>query len=295
MKNSILIIFLFATLNSFAQRTLSIKRFKPVSKESVTNPIIDSTVSVLRKRLTNAGYTNPVIEYNKNKNEFSIETDSIIDAEFINNWLLRPCRATLFETYSKIDIATFLFSTGDHNKKLDKKTEFWRLFNINDSNINDKSSDLGSIKISDTAKFNLLKNKHKFYFPGDCLFAYQQNNALLEKGKLAVFALRNNASKLSLTGNIDYVAMIKDRRGKPALLIRFNKLGSKNFEAITFKNISKPIAIVIDGIVYSAPFVNGPIEGGNTEISGDFTVMEVKQLANMISGGYLPLQLTMIK
>jgi SecD/SecF fusion protein len=64
---------------------------------------------------------------------------------------------------------------------------------------------------------------------------------------------------------------------------------------MTRKNIDKAIAIVVDELVYSAPFVNGEIEGGRADISGGFTAKEAKQLANMMSGGYLPIRLTLIK
>ena len=54
---------------------------------------------------------------------------------------------------------------------------------------------------------------------------------------------------------------------------------------MTTDNVNRPIAIVLDDIVYSAPNVNGPIEGGNSEISGNFTVEEAQDLANILKIG----------
>ena len=51
--------------------------------------------------------------------------------------------------------------------------------------------------------------------------------------------------------------------------------------------MGRPIAIALDDIVYSAPNVNGPIEGGNSEISGSFTVEEAQDLANILKSGKL--------
>jgi preprotein translocase subunit SecD len=168
--------------------------------------------------------------------------------------------------------------------------------NLNDSIINNHTiSNIGLIKLSDTAEFDKIIKDLKFYMPKDCLFAYQQSQTLQNESALAVFALRNNTWKLPFTDMIDSVTTVKAWSGQPALSIQFNKLGSKKFEAITVKNVGKPIAIVIDGIVYSAPFVNGPIEGGRAEISGNFTSIEANQLTTMISGGYLPIRLSFIK
>ena len=55
--------------------------------------------------------------------------------------------------------------------------------------------------------------------------------------------------------------------------------------SLTSDNVGRPIAIVLDDIVYSAPNVNDPIEGGNSEISGNFTVQEAQDLANILKIG----------
>lgn len=296
MKNSILIIFLFANVHSFAQRVPSVYRFKIDSIGlSITNQAIDSTISVLKKRLQNIGYKNPTIAYNNGKREFSIECDSSIAEEFINNWLLKPCKVIFYETYNRIDVISVLLSYQDHDKNLDKKKEFCTLLNISNNNINERSSDLGVIKISDSVKFNLLKKELKTSFTKDCLFAFQKNNELTNDSVITIFALKNNAEKIILNGSLDSVGDFIGYRGEPALRIRFNKVGTEKFAKMTRKNIDKAIAIVVDELVYSAPFVNGEIEGGRADISGGFTAKEAKQLANMMSGGYLPIRLTLIK
>jgi preprotein translocase subunit SecD len=86
-----------------------------------------------------------------------------------------------------------------------------------------------------------------------------------------------------------------DYGGRPSISVRFNELGRKQFARFTTKNINKAIAIVVDGLVYSAPFVNESIEGGNVEIAGVFTKAEAKQFADMLSAGYLPVRLTLIR
>jgi SecD/SecF fusion protein len=78
-----------------------------------------------------------------------------------------------------------------------------------------------------------------------------------------------------------------DERGKPAIKMVMTNAGSKVWARMTGKNVGRPIAIALDDIVYSAPNVNGAIEGGNSEISGNFTVEEAQDLANILKSGKL--------
>ena len=85
------------------------------------------------------------------------------------------------------------------------------------------------------------------------------------------------------TASADY-----DQAGKPEVRMDMTSQGSKDWAKLTTENVGRPIAIVLDNIVYSAPNVNGPIEGGNSQISGGFTVIEAQDLANILKAGKLP-------
>ena len=67
-----------------------------------------------------------------------------------------------------------------------------------------------------------------------------------------------------------------------------NAEGSKAWQRITKENIGKSIAIVLDGFVYSFPTVQNEIAGGNSQITGNFTVEEAKDLANTLNSGKMP-------
>ncbi len=82
-----------------------------------------------------------------------------------------------------------------------------------------------------------------------------------------------------------------DQLGKPAVSMQMNAKGAKIWEELTGKAFTTQgsIAIALDNIVYSAPGVSsGPIAGGNSEISGDFSLLETKDLANVLRAGKLP-------
>src|SRR5690606_31667457 len=78
-----------------------------------------------------------------------------------------------------------------------------------------------------------------------------------------------------------------DERGNPAIKMMMTNAGTRTWARLTAKNVGRPIAIALDNIVYSAPNVNGPIEGGNSEISGSFTVEQAQDLASILTAGKL--------
>lgn len=79
-----------------------------------------------------------------------------------------------------------------------------------------------------------------------------------------------------------------DQYGKPAVSMSMNSDGSRRWAQLTKQNIGKSIAIVLDGYVYSAPRVNSEITGGNSEITGNFTPDQSKDLANVLKSGKMP-------
>jgi len=81
---------------------------------------------------------------------------------------------------------------------------------------------------------------------------------------------------------------IADRYGEPNVSIKFNSQGAADFERITGENIRKRLAIVLDGIVHSAPVIQERISGGQAQITGTFTMEEARDLAIVLRAGALP-------
>lgn len=76
------------------------------------------------------------------------------------------------------------------------------------------------------------------------------------------------------------------------VVFNLNGAGSKKFADATTRLVNKQLAIVLDGVVQSAPTVQGPITGGQGEITGSFTESQAKNLALVLNSGSLPVQLT---
>ncbi len=97
-------------------------------------------------------------------------------------------------------------------------------------------------------------------------------------------------SKTLLTGASLETAkvQISDRYGEPHVSIKFNSQGAADFERITGENVRKRLAIVLDGVVHSAPVIQEKISGGQAQITGSFTMEEARDLAIVLRAGALP-------
>ena len=79
-----------------------------------------------------------------------------------------------------------------------------------------------------------------------------------------------------------------DQLGKPDVSMQMNAEGTRIWADLTRKNVDKAIAIVLDDVVYSAPNVNNEINGGSSQITGNFTIEDTKDLANTLNSGKMP-------
>jgi preprotein translocase subunit SecD len=86
-----------------------------------------------------------------------------------------------------------------------------------------------------------------------------------------------------------------DQNQQPIVSIKFNSEGGRKFARVTQENVNKPFAMILDGVVLSAPNINEPILGGNAQISGNFTVDSANQLAIALRSGKLPFDLKVIE
>lgn len=122
----------------------------------------------------------------------------------------------------------------------------------------------------------------------------EQLRALLRKSDLVeLYALRGNRNnEAPLTGGVITDAVqTYDHRNQPCVSMSMDSKGAKIWENLTGKAYTEQgnIAIVLDNVVYSAPGVtNGAISGGSSQITGNFTVAEAQDLANVLRAGKLP-------
>ena len=155
---------------------------------------------------------------------------------------------------------------------------------------------LGFISIRDTSIFNEYLNIEnvKMQFPANMKIVYgvpEKNDKGLKSDILPVYALKTieGSDKARLEGDgVQQALQDYDDRGRPAIKMVMTKQGERIWGEMTTDNVGKPIAIVLDNIVYSAPNVINPITTGTSEISGSFTIEEAQDLANILQSGKLP-------
>ena len=152
---------------------------------------------------------------------------------------------------------------------------------------------VGTVHYTDTARVNAMLNSPiaKQVLPRD-LRLYWTVKALDEAGSLyQLVALKaQRDGRASLEGDVitDARADFSQLSAYANVSMSMNAEGAKAWQRITKDNIGKSIAIVLDGFVYSFPTVQNEIAGGNSQITGNFTVEEAKDLANTLKSGKMP-------
>ncbi len=103
-------------------------------------------------------------------------------------------------------------------------------------------------------------------------------------------------SKAVLTGeHLTTASVTFDQYGQPVVSLTLDKEGGKIFDKVTFQNIGKRLAIVLDGVVYSAPVIRDRIPNGKAQISGNFKAQEASDLALVLRAGALPAPVSIIE
>ncbi len=146
--------------------------------------------------------------------------------------------------------------------------------------------------VEDTAKINTFLNdpKVKSIFPVDLTFMWAFKADQNEEGEsfMQLYGIRSG-KRFSLEGDVVVDARQSfDQIGNPSVSMSMNVKGSRDWKKMTAKNVGKQIAIVLDGYVYSAPRVSGAIDNGSSSITGNFTMEEAQDLANVLKAGKLP-------
>lgn len=152
---------------------------------------------------------------------------------------------------------------------------------------------IGTVHYTDTAKVNAMLSSQiaKAVLPRDARFywtvkAIDEANAYYQL--VALKAQRDG--RASLEGDVitDARADFSQLSAYANVSMSMNAEGAKTWQRLTKDNIGKSVAIVLDGFVYSFPTVQSEIAGGNSQITGNFTVEEAKDLANTLKSGKMP-------
>lgn len=170
------------------------------------------------------------------------------------------------------------------------------LFSIFQPSGNGALSLVGYASARDTAEVNkiIYSALAKQILPADCrlLWSAKPADGIQAKNIYELHAIKVTTTNGRAPIEGDVVTDAKDQfnnlTGSPEVSMTMNSDGARRWAALTKANVGKAIAIVLDGTVYSAPRVNGEISGGQSSISGNFTIEDTKDLATTLKSGRMP-------
>ena len=273
----------------------------------VAKGAINETYKILLKRIDKFGVAQPNINLDENKGIINVELAGVTDKERVRKYLQASANLQFWEVYNIGELSTALesadkavtaFISGADTTRLSaNKNVFLQTINPI-SPQQDKSGKqffsaaIGSIMLKDTGTFNSYMNLDvvKNSFPADVKFLLGVEEKVEKTGQryYPLYAIKTlpGTDKAKLEGEgVEESGQGYDDKGRPSIKMQMTTLGSKIWAKMTTDNTNRPIAIALDDVVYSAPNVNGPIEGGNSEISGSFTIEQAQDLANILKSG----------
>ena len=286
--------------------------------QTIAKGAINQTYKILVKRIDKFGVAQPNINLDENKGIISVELAGIKDPERVRKYLQSSANLQFWEVYRIDELAPALqladanlqaylngINAGDSAKLNDtllakqNQNPFFRIINPIDvqKDANGKqyfAPAIGNVALQDTGTFYSYINNDvvKSALPANVkfLFGIEEKSVQGQQRFFPLYAVKTlpGSERAPIEGDAVSNAIQQfDQMGKPSISMQMNPTGTKAWARLTTKNVGRPIAITLDDIVYSAPNVNGAIEGGNSEISGSFTVEQAKDLSQILTAGKL--------
>ncbi|MDE6309126.1 MAG: protein translocase subunit SecD, partial [Muribaculaceae bacterium] len=269
-------------------------------KTEVKDRVNNSATNVLRKRIDAFGVVSPNIQVLQGKDgQILLELPGVKDHERVRELLQKSANLEFYATYTTEEL-------GSRIAQLDQELAG-----------NDPENTLATLMLemspmahtpivgsaSDTAAVMAILNSDlaKKYIPSDAKFAWEVKPHEVKgaNGKKAnaynLIALRTNNGQAALDGSVvtSASADFEQLQGN-VVSMTMNNDGAKRWARITKDNLNRPVAIVLDNQVYSYPNVNSVIEGGRSQITGNFTVEEAQDLANVLKSGKMDARIEII-
>ena len=264
-------------------------------KSQVKDRVDNSATNVLRNRIDQFGVVSPNIQVLQGKDgQILLELPGVKDHERVRDLLQRSANLEFYETYRAEELASS-FNSLINSLAADTTVNVAPLTAMlgQGAAYGATVGYAADAKAQDAIDAVLATPQAKNLLPSDLRLRWAvkptvrtDNNGKEYNYGFALYALRANGGKPALDGKAvsDASSNYDPLRGNEVSM-RMNSEGARNWARITGQNINKQVAIVLDDKVYSAPNVNDKIEGGSSSITGDFTIEEARDLANVLKSG----------
>ena len=296
---------------------------------------VSNSFNVLRNRIDRFGVTQPNIQKLGNSGRILVELPGVKEPERVRKLLQGTASLEFWATYDNAEIEAYLAEAnatlaqllGDEETVVEEtKTEGDILAEELQQNEADAAAEaayrkqnplfsvlqpsgargnacIGYAHYADTAKINkyFAMPQIKGLFPPEFkpMWAVKASPYIPGGNTFELVAIKATSrdGKAPLDGGVVTDARVQygNTGGNPEVSMSMNGEGASVWARMTGDNIGKQIAIVLDGMVYSYPMVNSKIEGGSSQITGNFTLEEAEDLANVLKSGKLPAPATIIQ
>ena len=284
-----------------------------------TDAAIAASFNILRSRIDHFGVTQPNIQRMPNSNRILVELPGVKEPERVRKLLQGSASLEFWVTYDAAEILPILAEADQLIKQTSEAapaaeaekaeglaaeaaaaeeqsvTGFTRennpLFALLDPAFAGNCV-VGAATSADMPAINayLARPEVQNLLPADLELMWGIKGEPMFDNRICLYALRSVDGKPAMDGGAVSTAQENySQNGSAAEVnLMMNANGASQWAQLTGQNIGKPIAIVLDGYVYSAPNVQNKIEGGSSVITGNFTIQEAQDLANVLKSGKVP-------
>ena len=284
-----------------------------------TEDAISASFNIIRSRIDHFGVMQPNIQRLPNSNRILVELPGVKEPERVRKLLQGTASLEFWTTYNGAELLQSLVRADQVVKSLNVEVEQEQTAEntLADEVVATEQGEsrfsreqnpllallspdyaggavLGAAVAADVATINkyLALPEVRDCFPADIDFKWGIKGEPMFDNRLCLYAIKVERAdgKAPLDGSVisDARATYAQTGADAEVSMSMNSNGITEWAQLTADNIGKCIAIVLDGYVYSAPVVRNKIEGGNSSITGNFTIQEAQDLANVLKSGKVP-------
>ena len=290
-----------------------------------TDDALAASFNIIRSRIDHFGVVQPNIQRLPNSNRILVELPGVKEPERVRKLLQGTASLEFWTTYNgqellpalqRADMAVKAYKDANKEVEVNVETEAALAAELSEEAKAEEAAArftrernpllallnpayaggavLGAATAADTVAINkyLALPEVRDCFPSDVRFKWGIKGDKLADGQFFLYTIKVERAdgKAPLDGSVisDARATYAQTGSNAEVSMAMNSNGITEWAQLTGENVGKCIAIVLDGYVYSAPVVRGKIEGGNSSISGDFTIQEAQDLANVLKSGKVP-------
>ncbi|WP_079241198.1 protein translocase subunit SecD [Chryseobacterium indologenes] len=286
----------------FGNTTLTEVKYNTPDEQvkSIVKRKIDASVGtafeVIRTRIDKLGAIQPNVQRVPGTARISVEMPGMKDIDKVKKMLQTSAKLQFWEVQQVPEIApyfqtlTTMVATKGDSMGVAKNVNFMSLLQLDKL----RTNGVANVKLSDTAVVNKILNSKvgQSLRPSNIKytqFMWGYKPEATDSESLVLYAIRGNINqKAPVDGAVETANISYDELSRIVVDMQMDSKGAKEWKTLTEKNVGKPVAVTLDNRVYTAPNVVGAIPNGRTQISGNFSQEEAKELVDVLGAGKLP-------